>query len=256
MGEEVERLEDHADVGTQLRECRALLGQLLAVDRDRARVDGLEAVDRAAERRLARPARPDDDDDLAAIDDRVDVLQHVQVAEVLVRRASTTTRGSPRRTEMFDVAGSGWVGCIPPKLGRSDGVAHDGTTRRSARGYRFVTASGCAARRRSRRGRRMPRSRGSSTRRARRSARSRRDRPAPAARRAARAPRCRTATPSAASSTPSVRTVEQVVALDVGGEHLQARRAGARRARLRARRRPRRAGGRSIRSSTRTTFGL
>ena len=52
--EEVERLEDHADVGTQLRERRALFGQRLAVDRDRAGVDGLEAVDRAAERRLAR----------------------------------------------------------------------------------------------------------------------------------------------------------------------------------------------------------
>ena len=65
--EQVERLEDHADVGAQL-------GQLLALARAAAApsmvmlpvVDRLEAVDGAAQRRLARARRADDDDDLAA----------------------------------------------------------------------------------------------------------------------------------------------------------------------------------------------
>ena len=66
------------------RERRALLGQTRAVDRDACRVDRLEPVDRPAERRLARAARADHDDDLAAVDGRGDVLQDVQFAEVLV----------------------------------------------------------------------------------------------------------------------------------------------------------------------------
>src|SRR6478735_11646537 len=82
--EQVERLEDHPDVGTQVGELLALLGQLLAVDGDRARLDRLEPVDGAAQRRLARPGRTDDHDDLAGADGEVDVLEHVQVPEVLV----------------------------------------------------------------------------------------------------------------------------------------------------------------------------
>ena len=84
MREQVEGLEDHADVGAQLGELLALLGQRLAVDGDRARLDGLQPVDRAAQRRLAGPGGADDDDHLALADGEVDVLQHVQVAEVLV----------------------------------------------------------------------------------------------------------------------------------------------------------------------------
>ncbi|MNR60947.1 hypothetical protein D3C85_1825540 [compost metagenome] len=45
MGEEVERLEEHADVGPQLGEFLALFGQFLAVDLDDAVVDGLQTVD-------------------------------------------------------------------------------------------------------------------------------------------------------------------------------------------------------------------
>ena len=41
-------------------------GQRLAVEADRALVDGLEPVDRPAQRRLAGAGRPDHDDDLAA----------------------------------------------------------------------------------------------------------------------------------------------------------------------------------------------
>ena len=62
----------------------ALLRELLAVDADRARLEGLEAVDGAAQGRLPRPRRSDEDDHLALADGEVDVLEDVQVAEVLV----------------------------------------------------------------------------------------------------------------------------------------------------------------------------
>ena len=81
------RLNDWKTMPTSARSLaspRALVGQHLAVDRDRAGVDRLEPVDRAAEGRLARAARPDDDDDLALCTLVVDVLQHVEFAEVLV----------------------------------------------------------------------------------------------------------------------------------------------------------------------------
>ena len=73
VGEEVEALEHHADLGAQLGERLALLGQRLAVERDRALVDGLEPVDGAAQGRLAGAGRADHDDDLAALDGEVDV---------------------------------------------------------------------------------------------------------------------------------------------------------------------------------------
>jgi hypothetical protein len=82
--EEVEGLEHHADVGAQVGQRLALLGQLLAVDGDRAGLVGLEPVDRAAQRRLPRAGGADEDDDLALADGEVDVLEDVQVAEVFV----------------------------------------------------------------------------------------------------------------------------------------------------------------------------
>jgi hypothetical protein len=59
-------------------------GQRGAVDVDRAGVDGLQPVDRAAQRGLAAAGGADHHDHLAAPDREVDVLQHVQRAEVLV----------------------------------------------------------------------------------------------------------------------------------------------------------------------------
>jgi hypothetical protein len=82
--EEVERLEDHADIGPELRELLAVLGKRLAVDADRAAVDRLEPVDGAAQRGLAAARRTDHDHDLAAMDREIDVLQNVQFTEVLV----------------------------------------------------------------------------------------------------------------------------------------------------------------------------
>ena len=93
--EQVERLEDHADVGAQPGQRLALRGQRLAVEGDRAGVDRLQPVDRPAQRRLARPGRADDHDDLAAVDRQVDVLQDVQLAEVLVDLRRARRAASP-----------------------------------------------------------------------------------------------------------------------------------------------------------------
>jgi hypothetical protein len=99
--EEVEGLEHHADVGAQVGKRLALLGQLLAVDGDRAGLVGLEPVDRAAQRRLPRPGGADEDDDLALADGEVDVLEDVERSEVFVDPLMTTI-GS-----LVDAAASG-----------------------------------------------------------------------------------------------------------------------------------------------------
>ncbi len=81
------RLNDWKTMPTSARSwARALpsSGSGLAVDRDRARLEGVEPVDRTAERRLARPGWTDDHDDLTFADREVDVFEHVQLAEVLV----------------------------------------------------------------------------------------------------------------------------------------------------------------------------
>jgi hypothetical protein len=82
--EQVEALEDHADLGAQACQLLALRRQRPAVERDRPLVDGLEPVDGPAQRRLAGPRGADHHDDLAAPDGQVDVLQDVQVTEPLV----------------------------------------------------------------------------------------------------------------------------------------------------------------------------
>ena len=84
--EQVERLEHHAHIGAQLGELAALRGQRLAVDADGAGVDGLQPVDGAAQRRFARTGRAQDHDHLTACDLEVDVLEHMQAAEMLVDR--------------------------------------------------------------------------------------------------------------------------------------------------------------------------
>src|ERR671910_133519 len=84
VGEQVELLEDHADVGAEPGQGPALVGQRPALQADDAVVDRLQPVDRPAQGRLARPRGPDHDHHLARVDLEVDVLEHVQVAEVLV----------------------------------------------------------------------------------------------------------------------------------------------------------------------------
>src|SRR3712207_3891677 len=106
--EEVEALEHHPDVAAQPGELLALLRQLHPVDADLAGVDRLEPVDGAAERRLARPGRPDDDDDLTAVDGQVDVLEDVQFAEPLVHAGQADERLSVRSAgHLGDPKGAG-----------------------------------------------------------------------------------------------------------------------------------------------------
>ena len=93
MREEVELLEDHADVAAQLERPAALARSrrqarpvLDAEHAHRALGRLLEQVDRAQQRRLARAGRAEDDDVLAGVDGQVDAVQHL--------RSSRTTSGS------------------------------------------------------------------------------------------------------------------------------------------------------------------
>jgi hypothetical protein len=83
VGEQVEGLEDHADVRPHPGQGATLEGQRLVVDLDRPAVDALQAVDGAAQRALARARGTDHDDDLAGRDVQVDGAQRLEVAERL-----------------------------------------------------------------------------------------------------------------------------------------------------------------------------
>jgi hypothetical protein len=92
--EEVETLEDHADVPAlqgdfavlELVELVALLpvADQLAVDVEPAGVDLLQVVDAPQERRLAGAGGADEAEDLALLDLEVDALEDLDVAEGLV----------------------------------------------------------------------------------------------------------------------------------------------------------------------------
>ena len=77
MCEQVELLKHHAQLGTHAGKILAFLRQGLALDEDLARVDGLQAVDGAAHGRFARARGTDHNDDLAAVDRQVDVVENV-----------------------------------------------------------------------------------------------------------------------------------------------------------------------------------
>ena len=75
MCDQVELLKHHAQFGTHAGKVFAFLRKRLTFDEDLARVDGLQAVDGAAHGRLARARGPDHDDDLAAVDREIDVVE-------------------------------------------------------------------------------------------------------------------------------------------------------------------------------------
>ena len=85
MGERVPLLEDHAKVFAQLVNVGRLGMNGDAVDRDRALGDALKRVDAVKQRRLARPRRADDAQDLAILDCEVDPLQHMQRSEIFMQ---------------------------------------------------------------------------------------------------------------------------------------------------------------------------
>ena len=84
VGEQVELLEHHPGLAADLLDVADVAGQLDAVDEDAPAVVLLEAVDAADHRRLPRPGRADDDDDLLAGDVEVDVAQRLERAEELL----------------------------------------------------------------------------------------------------------------------------------------------------------------------------
>ncbi len=94
MREEVEPLEDHADLGAlaahfavaQLVDLVPMLAvtDQFAVDVQLPGGDLLQMVDAAQERRLARAGGPNDAHDLARLDFEVDALEHLEVTERLV----------------------------------------------------------------------------------------------------------------------------------------------------------------------------
>ena len=86
--EEVERLEDDADAladAVDVRRGRAVTS--VPSTHDPAAVDRLEQVHAAQQRRLARPGRADQADDLVLGDRQVDALQHLELAEGLAHAA-------------------------------------------------------------------------------------------------------------------------------------------------------------------------
>ena len=80
-GQQVEVLEDHADVLAGLAQFRAVQGRhFLAVDEDLAARGHLEHVDAADEGRFAGAGQADDAEDLAVFDFEVRLLQGLDVA--------------------------------------------------------------------------------------------------------------------------------------------------------------------------------
>ena len=95
MGEEVEALEDDADLLTQPVQVDAAADDALALEADLAALDGLEAVDAAQQRRLAAARRPDEAHDLVLVDVQVDAPQHLVGAEALVDGVDVEEGGQP-----------------------------------------------------------------------------------------------------------------------------------------------------------------
>ena len=92
--EEVEGLEDHANLSARGSQLLALLRERFPLNEDLARVDGLKTVDGAAERGLAGARGANHHDDLALAYLEVDVLEHVKAAKVLVHVAELDDGGS------------------------------------------------------------------------------------------------------------------------------------------------------------------
>ena len=84
MRKEVELLEHHADLAPDRLDRLQVVGELDAVDLERALLMLLEAIDAADQRRFAGSRRPADHDPLAARDRQIDVAQHVELPVPLV----------------------------------------------------------------------------------------------------------------------------------------------------------------------------
>ena len=116
--EQVEVLEHQSDLGATSQDLRlagslqpvapALVADVLPVDRDRPAIDGLEVVDRAKQRRLARPRRADQHDDLAGLDGEGHVAQHrVPPYDFVTSAISTRPTLDATRGDVLLVEGRG-----------------------------------------------------------------------------------------------------------------------------------------------------
>ena len=74
MGEQVEGLKYHANLGAKLGELFPLFRECSTVNADLAGIDGFQSVDRAAQGRFSGAGRADDYDNLAFFYGEADVL--------------------------------------------------------------------------------------------------------------------------------------------------------------------------------------
>jgi hypothetical protein len=81
--EQVELLEDHADLAANFLDVAEVVGELDPVHDDAAAVVLLEPVDAADHGRLPRARRAADHDDLLPVDAEIDVLERLEVPEPL-----------------------------------------------------------------------------------------------------------------------------------------------------------------------------
>jgi hypothetical protein len=90
---EVEGLEDHPDPLPRLVDVRGAVEHVDAIHGDGPAGGVLQPVQAAQQGGLARPARPDDEDQLARPHLQVDALQDMQGAEMLVDAPCLNDRG-------------------------------------------------------------------------------------------------------------------------------------------------------------------
>lgn len=81
---EIERLEDHADIGAQPHGIEFGVAQRQAVDDDIAGLNRLEPVDAANQGAFAAATRAADHDDISRLDGEINVLEDVKRAEPLI----------------------------------------------------------------------------------------------------------------------------------------------------------------------------
>ena len=87
MRKQVEALEDDADVPPQLAQFGAAGRQRLAIEHDRTFIDGLQTVNTAEQRGLARPRTTDDRYDLTGLDVERHVVEDKVRAVALMNAA-------------------------------------------------------------------------------------------------------------------------------------------------------------------------
>jgi hypothetical protein len=96
-------------------------GERPPVEHDPSGLDGLQAVDRAAQRRLARSGGADDGDHLAPADGEVDVPQDVVLAVVLVDVTQLDQRIGGH-TQPYPLSAVSWS---PQTIQPGEDVGHD-----------------------------------------------------------------------------------------------------------------------------------